>query len=96
MRFVEWLKVSGMPIREIREYVRLYMAGDSTIEECRRIVCERRDAIDRQLNELELARDFIEYKCWFHDVARESGTCDTPRTMPYDEPPDDIRHREAR
>lgn len=96
IRFVERLKVSGIPIREIREYIRLYMAGDSTIEECRRIVYERRDAIDRQLKELELTRDFIEYKCWFYDVARESGTCDTPRTMPYDEPPDDIRHREAR
>lgn len=69
---------------------------NSTIEECRRIVYERRDAIDRQLKELKLARDFIEYKCWFYDVAREPGTCGTPRTMPYDEPPDDIRHREAR
>ena len=91
MRFVERLKVSGMPIKEIREYIRLYMEGDSTIEERRRIVYERRAAIDEQLEELRLARDFIEYKRWFYDVARESGTCDTPRNMPYDELPDDIK-----
>lgn len=91
MRFVERLKVSGMPIKEIREYIGLYLQGDATIEERRRIVYERRDAIDRQLEELKLARDFIEYKCWYYDVASESGTCDTPRNMPTDELPENIR-----
>ena len=38
MRFVERLKVSGMPIKEIREYIKLYLEGDSTIEARRRIV----------------------------------------------------------
>lgn len=96
MRFVERLKVSGMPIKEIREYIRLYTEGDSTIEERRRIVYERRAAIDAQIKELELARDFIEYKCWFYDVAAESGTCDTPRNMPLDELPDNIRRIKAK
>lgn len=96
MRFVERLKVSGMPIKEIRKYIRLYTEGDSTIEERRRIVHERRAAIDAQIKELELARDFIEYKCWFYDVAAESGTCDTPRNMPLDELPDNIRRIKAK
>ncbi|MDO4796790.1 MAG: MerR family transcriptional regulator [Coriobacteriales bacterium] len=96
MRFVERLKVSGMPIREIREYIELYLAGDSTIEERRRIVYERRAAIEKQLVELELALDFISYKCWFYDVASKSGTCDTPRNMPDDELPDDIRRIKAK
>jgi DNA-binding transcriptional MerR regulator len=85
-----------MPIKEIREYIRLYMEGDSTIEERRRIVYERRKAIDKQLEELRLARDFIEYKCWYYDVASESGTCDTPRNMPFDELPEDIKRIKAK
>ena len=96
MRFVERLKVSGMPIKEIRAYIDLYLEGDATIEERRRIVYERRAAIDAQLAELQLARDFIEYKCWYYDVARESGTCDTPKNMPYDELPDDIKRIKAK
>ena len=96
MRFVERLKVSGMPIKEIREYIQLYIACDETIEERRRIVYERRDAIDEQLAELKLARDFIDYKCWYYDVARESGTCDTPRNMPYEELPEDIKRIKAK
>ena len=96
MRFVERLKVSGMPIKEIREYIQLYLEGDSTIEERRRIVYERRAAIDAQLEELKLARDFIDYKCWYYDVARESGTCETPKNMPFDELPERIQRIKAK
>ena len=96
MRFVERLKVSGMPIKEIREYIKLYLEGDSTIEARRRIVYDRRDAIDAQIEQLRQARDFIHYKCWFYDVAAESGTCDTPRGMPAEELPEDIRRIKRR
>lgn len=96
MRFVERLKASGMPIKEIREYIGLYTEGDSTIEERRRIVYERRAAIDAQLEDLMLARDFIEYKCWYYDVASESGTCGAPKNTPHDELPDRIRRIKAK
>ena len=48
----------------------------------KREFAERR--VTAQLEELMLARDFIEYKCWYYDVASESGTCDTPRNMPME------------
>ena len=43
-----------------------------------------------------LARDFIDYKGWYYDVARESGTCDTPKNMPYEELPEDIKRIKAK
>jgi DNA-binding transcriptional MerR regulator len=89
-RFIERLKASGMPIAEIKEYIDLYRAGDSTIEQRRKIVNERLKAIDAQLADLRLARDFIYYKCWFYDVAAESGTCDTPRSIPMEDLPPKI------
>ena len=90
-RFVERLKVSGMPIREIKEYIDLYRRGDATIAERLRIVRERREKILRQMEDLRLSLDFMTYKCWFYEVAAESGTCDTPRSMPSDELPEEIR-----
>ncbi len=59
-------------VEEIRECLGLHTDGDSTIGECRRIVYERRAAIDSRLKELKLARDFIECKCWFCDLASEA------------------------
>ena len=61
-RFIERLKASGMPLAEIRHFIDLYREGDSTIEERRRIVHERRDLIDQEIADLRLARDFIDYK----------------------------------
>jgi DNA-binding transcriptional MerR regulator len=90
-RFVERLKVSGMPIREIKEYIDLYRRGNATIAERLRIVRERREKILRQMEDLRLSLDFMTYKCWFYEVAAESGTCDTPRNMPSDELPEEIR-----
>ncbi|MDU0968938.1 MAG: MerR family transcriptional regulator [Actinomycetaceae bacterium] len=91
VRYIERLQKSGMPIREIKEYVSLYREGDSTIEERRRIVEARRAAVERQMEDLHTTLDYITYKCWFYKVAAESGTCETPRQMPFDELPPDIR-----
>jgi len=85
-----------MPVKEMRAYIDLYREGDATIEERLRIVRERREAILKQLEDLELALDFITYKCWFYEVALESGTCETPRNMPADELPAEIRRIKAK
>ncbi|WP_147680434.1 MerR family transcriptional regulator [Actinomyces ruminicola] len=88
IRYVERLKRSGMPIKEIREYVRLYFEGDSTIEARRRMVQARRREVLRELEELQTTLD---YKCWFYEVAAAAGSCDAPRTMPLDQLPPRIR-----
>lgn len=89
-RFIGRLKASSMPIAEIKECIDLHREGDSTTERRREIVNERLKAIDEQIDDLKLARDFIYYKCWFYDVAAESGTCDTPKNMPVEELPPKI------
>jgi DNA-binding transcriptional MerR regulator len=80
-----------MPIKEIKEYIDLYREGDSTIEQRRRMVKDRREKILEQMADLKLSLDFITYKCWYYDVAAESGTCDTPKNMPVEELPEEIR-----
>ena len=96
IRYIERLQKSGMPIKEIKEYVRLYMEGDSTIEARRRIVEARRKEVLRQIKDLETTLDFIDYKCWFYEVAAQTGSCDVPRTMaPEDLPPRIRRIKEA-
>lgn len=96
IRFIERLKKSGMPIKEIKQYIDLYLQGDSTIEERRQIVYQRKEEVERQLEDLQLTLDFISYKCWFYDVASESGTTDTPRNMPLEDLPEDIRKTKER
>lgn len=90
MHMIGYLKMSGMTIREIQEFVALYQGGDATIEQRRALVHRRRDEIARQLEELQETLDFITYKCWFYDVASEAGTCATPESMTEGEMPPHI------
>lgn len=91
VRYVERLKLSGMPIKEVRRYVELYEQGDATIGQRRAIVEARRARVEDQLEEARRTLDFITYKCWYYEVAEAAGTCDAPRDMPWEELPPDIR-----
>ena len=90
LRMIEHLKMSGMTIAEIGEYIALFRKGDATIEQRRALVHGRRDEILRQMAELQETLDFITYKCWYYDTAAEAGTCDVPRNMPEDEMPPEM------
>ena len=71
IRLIGHLKLSGMTLSEIREFTSLYQQGDKTIEERRALVHRRRDAIERQMAELQDTLDFITYKCWYYNTAAE-------------------------
>ena len=90
-RFIERLKRSGMPIKEIKHFVDLYEQGDNTIEERRNLVHSRKEAIESQIADLQEALDFITYKCWFYDKAAEIGSTEPLQNMPEEDMPPKIR-----
>lgn len=91
IRLLERLKMSGMPIREMRAYVELIEGGDDTLEERRKIVYGRRSALEARMRELEVALGFIGYKCWFYDMALKLGSEQAVRDIPASDLPEDIQ-----
>lgn len=85
LRLIGHLKMSGMSLQEIREFVRLSELGDESIEDRRALVHGRREKILEQIEDLNRTLRFIEYKCWFYDTASAAGTCEVPRKMPKEE-----------
>ena len=81
LRLIGHLKMSGMSLQEIREFVRLSERGD---------VHGRREKILEQIEDLNRTLRFIEYKCWFYDTASAAGTCEVPRKMPKEEMPPEL------
>lgn len=96
IRLLEKLKLSGMPIREMREYVELYEQGDATLENRQRIVHERKAAVEEHMKELERSLDFITYKCWYYDKALELGSEQAVKDIPFEELPEDIQQLKKR
>ncbi|MEV0384693.1 MerR family transcriptional regulator [Nonomuraea sp. NPDC050643] len=60
--FVTRMRLSGMPMRDLRHYVALVDAGEHTVPERLGLLVEHRDTIRRRIRELTLSLTATEYK----------------------------------
>ena len=91
LRLIECLKATGMPIKDIKQFIDWYMVGDSTLSERRDMFYERKRAVEAQLQQLQRTLDTIRYKCWFYDTAVEAGSSEAAQQFPLDKMPEAIR-----
>ena len=79
-RDIEWLAVvncmknAGTPIKEIRQYIELCMRGDDTLQERLDVFRRRKEAVTRQMDELNRLMETIERKIWYYETAIATGT----------------------
>jgi DNA-binding transcriptional MerR regulator len=62
VEFLKRLRATGMPIREMLDYVALYRAGDSTLTERRETLEAHREAVVAQMAELQATLDLLDTK----------------------------------
>jgi len=60
--FITCLRMTGMPIREIREYMQAVQEGDETIPQRREILLKHREEVCRQIEELNRCVGLLDYK----------------------------------
>ena len=63
-----------MPLKKIKEYLDLYMIGDSTLEQRNIIISEHRNAIESKIQELTNILEAMDYKKWYYETAVKAGT----------------------
>lgn len=91
---VEWLNVigclksAGMSIGDIREYIRLAMQGDGTIDQRLALFKRQREALIRQMAALQNTLDMLDYKCWFYEQAQAFGSIDAVKNLDADALPE--------
>lgn len=61
------LKNCGMSISEMKEYIELCLAGESTIPERKEILKIKQDALRKQMQLLQESIDYIDWKQSFYD-----------------------------
>lgn len=74
IKIIECLKVTGMPIKDIKTFINWCIEGDSTIPERYKMFLDRKDTVIDQINRLKEVLDLINYKCWYYEVALKAGT----------------------
>lgn len=68
------MKNSGVPIKDIKKYMDLCQEGDSTLNERLEIFLERKEAVQKQIEELNKVMKTINHKIWYYETAIDAGT----------------------
>lgn len=93
LQVINCLKKTGMPLKDIRAFIDMAMAGDETIEPRLQLIQRQREAVMAQMAELQRTLDTLEFKCWYYETAQQAGTTAALRSMSIEDIPE--QHQEA-
>lgn len=79
------LKRSGMPIKEIRRFMELYVQGDSTLHERRMMFEEHKKNLQKRIDELNEMMKIVDYKCWYFNEAEKHQDINYYQKLPENE-----------
>lgn len=76
LKIIECLKSTGMPIKDIKNFIDWCSEGDSTLQQRYDMFMERKAVVEAQMEELKNTMEVIEHKCWYYKTALDAGTED--------------------
>lgn len=76
LKIIECLKSTGMPIKDIKNFIDWCSQGDSSLQQRYDMFIERKAVVEAQMEELKKTMEVIEHKCWYYKTALEAGTED--------------------
>jgi len=80
LKIIECLKLTDMPIKDIRQFTKWVQMGDASLQERRDMFSARREAVLQQMEKLQQTLKVIEYKYWYYQTALEAGTEEVHKT----------------
>ena len=91
LQIINCLKKTGMPLKDIKDFIYMAMAGDETIDERLELFKKQKAVIEMQMAELQETLDTLNFKCWYYETAKNAGTTSVPRDMSMDEIPAEFK-----
>lgn len=91
LKIILCLKISGMKISEIKQFMDWCNEGDTTIDKRLNMFYEQEKNINKQIDILNKSLKLIKFKQWYYETAKRDGTEKNVKGMNLDDYPDDIR-----
>lgn len=88
---IECLKKTGMPLKDIKEFVIMAMEGDDTIDKRLTLINKQKESIEKQIAELSEIHRVLIFKEWYYETAKKEGSTSVPRNMTLEELPEEFR-----
>ncbi len=74
LRTIDCLKKTGMPIKEIRQFIDWSQQGDASLAERYEMFLERKKVVEAQIADLQSTLEIVNFKCWYYKTALEAGS----------------------
>ena len=74
LNIIHCLKMAGVSISGIREFLTLVKQGDSSIDARLAFFQREKASVLRQIAELKKTLAVLEFKCWYYTQAKKEGT----------------------
>ena len=69
---IDCLKNTGMGIKDIKRFIEMVIAGDSTIKERLQMIIRQRESVKEQMAKLQQTLDTLDYKVWYYSTAEKA------------------------
>lgn len=74
LKIIECLKSTGMPIKEIKNFIDWCSEGDASLQQRYEMFLERKAVVEAQIADLKKTMEIIDHKCFYYKSALEAGT----------------------
>lgn len=91
LRLIHCLKSSGMPIKNIKEFLLWCEEGDASLQKRGDMCHARLRELEKQMELLQETMQHLKYKCWYYDTAIAAGTEAVVKNLPEEEIPEELR-----
>lgn len=88
LKVIECLKRSGLSIKDIKAFISMAERGDASISERLALFRSRREAVKKQISDMQETLGLLEFKCWYYEQAMEDGTEERVRSLSVEEIPE--------
>lgn len=92
IKVIECLKNTGMPIKDIKQFLDWCQEGNASLQKRRDMFYERLEEVSKQMAALQKTMNTIKYKCWYYDAAISAGTEDKVKDITAGEIPEELRN----
>lgn len=82
LKVIDCLKQSGLSIKDIRNFIDMAIQGDeASLKKRLTLFQARRDAVKKQIKDMQETLELLEFKCWYYERAVQDGTEERPRPV---------------
>lgn len=87
---INCLKNSGMPLKNIKNFMQMVSQGDASIESRLELIEKQRTRVLQDLEKIQQLLKILDYKVWYYSTAKAAGTTAVPREMPEENIPKEL------